>query len=843
MSIHVPGYGCSSAKLVLVGEAPGRHEEDAGRPFVGPSGDLVDEVLHFAGISRDEVYMTNVCKVRPPDNKIEKLSMIGHSIEEFLPQLWLELETLNPNCILAFGNTALEALTGFRGIEKYRGSIMKCSKTGHKVIPTLHPASLIHQSGESMSSWKELWYIKHDARRAVEQSLFPQLRLPDRMLTIAHNSLDVIRFFERYPHEDRAMLDVETFKTFPICIGLAKSRHEAISIPIFDDQIPPHDLAYIWKMLADYLRCPRNKIGAQNSKFDEKRCKQVGLKWHDCWIDMAMGWHVLYSEFPKSLQFICSILTEEPYYKDEGREYNPKKDKIDRLLLYNAKDAVVEFECMEEILRELREEGLEEFFFERIMPLHRLYSDMEDIGIAIDLEIRKSLHKKYSDMREERKRGLIKKIVEYSKCSEDNTFGIIKNGKVRQVRVGDFNCDSPEQVGAMLYGYLNCPLRKDTTEATLKALSNNAVKDTTRKEIIVGVLEDRKLGKTIGTYLEAKPSEDNRIHTTFNINGAESGRTSTSSLKPPVSIHKEGIALQTMTKHEDVTLDVGGGDLRSMFIALAPAYIKQLEVIDLNDYVFIEPDLSQAEDRVVCVLSKDFDALRDMERKNFNYNSHGLKDDRHTKTAIMVCDVRFEDVTDFVRQIGKRTRHAGNYDMGKHQGMITFAKYGIFMSEWKVGKLLDKFHATNPAIRGVFHEDVKQALIDNNSTLVSPHGRRRIFFNRWGEELWKEAYAQIPQATVSDQLKWAMVALKRMLNPLLFMFLLECHDSFLALCHRDFVKDVVPLVRQELERPIDFNRCTLSRDYQLVIPSDIKVGRRWVEKSTAFPDGMEKYKE
>lgn len=811
MPNYVGGYGSSSAKIVVVGEAPGKYEDEQQRPFVGPAGNLLDEILSSSGMDRNECYLTNVVKYRPPDNDLKRLHEIGRTVEEGLPELWNEIEQINPNVIFGLGNTALWALTGNKGIEKWRGSILRAQRTGHKTICSLHPAMLLHEVG-GKTSWKELAIMKMDAKRVAQQSLFPEIRLPQRVLSIARNSLDVIRFLERYSDKDRYAVDVETFKTYPLCVGIAFTPYEALCIPTFDDRIVDHDLAYIWKLLSELLNNPKLKIIAQNGKFDEKRCAQIGLGWHDFWFDTAMGWHVCYSELPKKLQFISSILTEEPYYKDEGGDFNPKKDNVDKLFTYNCKDAVVEFECYELIHQDLKELSLEEFFFDKIMPLHRLYSNLEEVGILIDTQVKKHLGKKYVDLRE--------------KCHE-RILGLIRE------RLGDpgyeFNVNSPKQVGKLLFSDLKCPFRKDTGEDTLKALANNAIKDQTRKDIILGTLEERKISKSINTYINAKVSDDGRMHTQVNINGAESGRTSDSIRRPPVSIEKEGWAFKTLTKHEDITLGAGGADLRAMCIAD-------------DGWTFLEPDLSQAEDRVVAVLSKDFDALRELNRTDYRRNVHGIKDDRHTKTIMMCNDMSFDDVTDFYRQVGKKTRHAGNYDMGKHRAMENFALFGIFLSEWKCGKLLEKFHDANEKIRGIFHADIQSALAMNDCVLISPHGRRRQFFDRWGVDLFKQAYAQIPQATVSDQVKFAMVDLSREFSDKILRFIQESHDSFLALIKNEYIQIVIPRIKYYMERPISFSKCTLSRDYDLVIPCEIKIGKRWIEKNAEYPDGMETYK-
>lgn len=842
MSTYVPGCGCSSAKLFICGEAPGKHEVEQLRPFAGPTGTLLDQALDYAGIGRNECYLTNVVKVRPPNNKLDDLKTIGHSIEEFLPQLWDEITSINPNCILAVGGTALTALTNFKGIEKYRGSILQC-KTGHKVVSTLHPASLMPHEGamSAMHQWKEFAWIKADVKRAAEQSLFKEYRPPQRNLHIAQSSVDVLRFLDKYSDCKKVALDVETFKTYAQCVGLAFNDWDAISIPLFpSEEVPASDMVFIWKLLAEFLQDTNIQIMAQNAKFDEKRCRQIGLDWHDCWFDMAMGWHVLYPEFPKKLQFISSVITEEPYYKDEGTEFNKGKSKEQNLkqwFLYNAKDAVVEFECCQKIQDELLSAGLWEFFWDRIAPLHRLYSDIEDVGILIDEQVRKNLGVKYNKLKNERQAKLIADIANGNAEVAEiyKNFNVMSNGP-------------KNQVAKLLFGFLKFPVRKDTGDDTLKALINNVAKDQRRKDILTGVLEVRKLRKTIGTYIEAEPSlQDStrfgnitrllgpspRIHTQCNINGTETGRTSTGILKPPVSTEKEGIALQTMTKHEDINLDAGGADLRAEFVAD-------------EGFVFLEPDLAQAEDRVVCVLAKDWDALRDYERTTFKFNKAGLKDDRHTTTAMYVCGLGFDAITDWERQIGKKTRHSGNYAVGKHQHMLTLGKSGIFVSEYKAGQQLERFHYENSKIAGVFWADIQQALQDNDCVLYTPFGRRRIFFNRWGPELFKEAYAYIPQSTVSDQVKFAMVRISQRLGAAyktMFMFLEESHDSFLALCHASLVKQAVTLIKEEMTRPIDFRKCTLSRDYDLVIPCDIQIGRRWIAKSEAWPDGMTKYRE
>ena len=97
-------------------------------------------------------------------------------------------------------------------------------------------------------------------------------------------------------------------------------------------------------------------------------------------------------------------------------------------------------------------------------------------------------------------------------------------------------------------------------------------------------------------------------------------------------------------------------------------------------------------------MARDWDALEDYEHTTFKYNKHGPKDDRHNNTASSVCGMDFGAITDSERQVGKKTRHSGNYAVGKHQHMLTLGKSGIFVSEYKAGQQLERFHVENNKI-------------------------------------------------------------------------------------------------------------------------------------------------
>lgn len=803
--IYVPGKGPNNAKLAIVGEAPGLHEERLGYPFAGPTGEMVNDLLSGA---RDRCYLTNVVKVRPPDNDIKKLHLLGRKINDFIPQLQEELNLLRPNAILAFGGTALEALTGYKGIEKYRGSILPSILTTSKVIATIHPASLMHKESEGrMKSWKDLTFIKWDVQRALAQSEFPGIRRTERNLIVARSSLDFWRFRERYAKAPFVAVDIETFRTIPICIAFAFNSREAISVPLFFGDITASDRNQLWKDVADLMADDAVKKIGQNWKFDETQLEYCvnhseffGIQTRAFFFDTMLAFQTLYPELPAKLAFQTSVLTEEPYYKDEGKEYNPKKDKFDRLLLYNAKDAVVTYECFERELEELESRRMDDFFFSRVMPLHAFYRRIEGRGILRDNIAKDSLEEKYKDKLQDLQDEL----------------------DVLTADFGPINANSPKQVAQLIYIGLKIPARKGTDEKTLDALMRNVVKDKTKRRILELILEIRKVRKTLGTYINAETHPDGRLRTGYRII-LETGRTSTSVLKPPVTTRPMGLAFQTITKHGEV-----GNDLRRIFVP-DPGY------------VFIEPDLSQAEARVVAVLAKDERLLKmfkygvDIHRvtagwiwdrtPDLNPFFNETDEEKIRKLVAEINAILKREITEDERQIGKMFRHAGNLGIEKRT-----AGENAGVSEWRAGQILTKFHATNPNIRGIFHAGIVEFLWQNQRTLTNPFGRTRQFLNKWGEELFKEAYAQIPQSTVSDQTKFAMQRIEARARWV--EILQESHDSFLAQIPKEAIGDTLGIIKEELERPIDFSLCSLGEG-TLIIPCEIKLGDNWEEMQKA----------
>jgi len=130
----VPGEGPCPAKIMLIGEAPGREEDLTGRPFVGRAGRLLDRALFDAGLRRSEVFITSVVKCRPPKNRKPKHSEIAACH----PYLEAQMKMLNPEVVCLMGNVAAQAILGMQGIAALRGRILH-----DRCLVTYHPAAVL----------------------------------------------------------------------------------------------------------------------------------------------------------------------------------------------------------------------------------------------------------------------------------------------------------------------------------------------------------------------------------------------------------------------------------------------------------------------------------------------------------------------------------------------------------------------------------------------------------------------------------------------------------------------------------------------------------------------------
>lgn len=147
----VPGEGNPSAGLMCVGEAPGQTEDETGRPFVGAAGKLLDSILEAVDLRREDVFIANVVKCRPPGNR----KPLPDEVSACIPYLWRQIELIRPQVILTLGGTAAESLLGVKkSLGELRGKVH--SYGGIPLVCTYHPAALLRNPNWKKPTWDDV---------------------------------------------------------------------------------------------------------------------------------------------------------------------------------------------------------------------------------------------------------------------------------------------------------------------------------------------------------------------------------------------------------------------------------------------------------------------------------------------------------------------------------------------------------------------------------------------------------------------------------------------------------------------------------------------------------------
>lgn len=344
------------------------------------------------------------------------------------------------------------------------------------------------------------------------------------------------------------------------------------------------------------------------------------------------------------------------------------------------------------------------------------------------------------------------------------------------------NPNSSKQMKEFLYEELRLPIQTDDKTGAITA-DEEALETLFKKfnNPIFKLFGDiRKVRKLLSTYIRAEIDPDGRMRCSYAITGTETGRLSSRE-----SVYGRGTNLQNIPR----------GDLvRSIFVPD-------------NGSLFINADLSQAEARVVAFIAG--------EERLQNLFSDRTRD-IHKQNAAMVFGKRITEVTPEERQLAKTLVHAANYGIGAGK----FAKF-IGSNQARAKELLNQYYALYPSIKR-WHREVEEK-ITKTRILRTPLGRARMFFGRWGPDLFREAIAYVPQSMVSDIINMGIIKAFPNLPPN-WEILLQVHDSILMQIPEEtdpiYIKK---FIEHYFEIPIEINCKTM------IIPVDLKWGYNWAK--------------
>jgi uracil-DNA glycosylase family 4 len=812
---YVPPSGNTEATMAIVGEQPGFQEVRVRKPFVGPSGQGLDECLVMAKVARTSLYLTNVVKdLDKPiaayiniDNRNK--SSVSDEGWTYIKELGEELRKLpRLNIVVAAGNIALLALCSRTGITKWRGSVIESTLVpGLKVIPTFHPATFIPPKFNFLNKPQ----IVEDLRRAKSESEFKDIRRVERRV-ITKPSFDKAISYLNYCYEvgiagQTIDLDIEVINREVDCISFSWTPTESISIPFRDrngDYFTVEQEYEIMLAIAKIIQSPDISKRGASFIFDtqflfhkygirpngELHCTQIAQK-------------IAYPDLLAGLAHVTTMWTDIPYYKEDGKQWiKMGMGSWEEWWTYNGMDSIATHAAHPNQIKELiKQDNLETYDRQRKLIKPLIY--MSERGIRIDSQ------------------GMID-----CKNEEQSKLDSLAQDLYREVGY-EINYNSPAQLMNYFYKDLNIkPYKKKNTQGkfvetsdvdALKRISRRGIKGSEAAQIMLDI---RSLSKRISTYLNiGKVDEDGRYRSSYKPVGAETGRLSSGE-----TIFGTGGNQQNWPH-----------DLLRFFL-FDPGYI---------GYSF---DLSQIENRIVAYVGGVIEQIRAFE--------NGI--DLHRLTASVILGKPYDEISSVdgssslgdgrqsERFWGKKGNHATNYDVGYK----TFALKNE-MTEVESKFILEKIHRGYPQIRGGFHVTI-QNMLKKNRMVTNLMGRNRLFLGpiipslpnvplNACQNTYREGYAQLPQSTTADKI-----------NEHGLEYVYYNQDTFgavelLAQIHDSIVFQIpltVPwieharmltLIKNSLERPLYWH------DTEIKTPTDLSIGlnmckEKMIEiKSKNFP--------
>lgn len=741
------GTGPLNARVMIVGEAPGKREVQEQKPFVGSSGHTLNELLHDAGLLRSECFVTNVCRVQPPSAGYKAADItnfwdtehkrapgpdwtwserlggwVKAPILEGLAILDQEVSLVKPQVIIACGNLALMALTGEHGISKWRGSYL-ATKDGIPVIPMYHPAAVLRQWHLRMYCIRDLWRVR-DLLQGVPINVPNKSYIIRPIYSTVLHTLAMLRsrLFSGPVH---LSCDIETRAGKMACLGIGWSKTEALCIPFMAVERSSYwtleEEAGIVKVLREVLTHPNALISGQNFAYDA----QYILREHGYCPSLAMDTmllhHVCFPGTDKDLGTLSSLYCEHHvYWKDDGKEWLPSMGE-EKLWEYNCDDCVRTFEIAEVLTNTIQRLGL----VDQAVFQHRMWWRVLN-AMLLGLPRDESRRQEFLAYMAQEERDRVDWIVK--------TLGHPLNPK------------SPPQIQRLFYEDFQLPVqlhRKTKRPSTDdEALHKLARYEPLVRPLVSRILELRSIGVFTSTFLNAALDTDGRIRCSYNVAGTETFRLSSSK-----NVFGSGLNLQNVPS--------GGEEEESNLILpnIRMAFIPDegMEVADM--------DLSSADLRIVVAESGEAELQAMLDAGLDPYTEVGKE---------------FYDDPKFSKKDPRRNRFFkpfchGTHYLGTPRGLAE--RLGISVREAE--RTQQWYFRRFPKIPQ-WHTNLKSGL-DTTRTVSNAYGYRRVYFDRIEGTLYNQAAAWIPQSTVGLLINHIWDAVGTHLPQV--QVLLQVHDS------------------------------------------------------------------
>lgn len=747
----VPSVGPEKATLAFVGEAPGFNEVQKQEPFSGPSGKLLNVVMRHHDIKREDVFLSNACLCRPPDNATPPKSAILACRDRLIH----ELQDHEVDTVVVLGNSAAESVLDRSKVTQLRvGHPKETTRLpGVRVIPTLHPAAALRQGNLFP-------YIVTDVGKAV-------IDVPDwtpPQYVVLDSELDALRGLgELEARAERVVVDIEvdiekdTAFDHPnhygmLCVGICYAKGR---VAVFTDRAM--ESPEVRSRLGHLLRT--RPVDAQNGKFDLaglypilgaiKLDFDTMLASYAC--DERPGVH--------GLKYQAVEILGAPQYDDEIKKYvvgGASYANIPRDILYkyNAYDCACTWDLREYYLKKFEKNPDLKRVHDFLVAAGNELMYLELNGMAVDRAYLRELEIQYLEslaaLRDE-----INAIVETS-----------TNDVKQYDKAGGLNPNSPMQIKKYLgdRGVIVPTTDKDMMETVHERLEKMGKTDHEVYRFVTALLRHRREAKLYGTYVKGirKRLYGGRVFPTFMLHGTTTGRLA--------------------CRNPNVLNIPRESSIRRLFVPAKPGN------------VFVSTDYSQAELRVLSYLAGDAyfrDIFKDTSRDVFNELTPILYPGK-TKD-IIYAQPNGPAIWKDMRVRVKAFVYGLNY--GREAYSIA-QEFGIPTGQAK--SMQANFFRVIPEIVA-FREDVVRRVL-RGEDLVTPWGRHKrtmLITNENKKDTIKESLAFLPQSTASDMCMSAFVKSRQELRGIAFIRN-TIYDAILYECHPDDVEEAKAIVERNM---------------------------------------------
>ena len=778
------GYGPDKdVDVLIVGEAPGKQDDDRGRPFQpgSPAGEKLYECLTETKLSDYKIRYTNTVRCRPPNNR----PPTAEEITACRPYLLEEIEKTNPKTLLLTGNSALKLLgSGMRTVTKERGRIL--DHEGRKAVVSLHPSAVARK-------WEDTTLLITDMNlvKSVLDGSTEEVRNYKVLRT-----LDDIRALEKYLRTaEEFSFDIESrsfdWKTEPLlCIQICPKPGHVFVIPIkgkdLEPMWSPEEEKEVWRLIGDMFKSPAKKI-AQNGKFDNKFLWQNGVKTDVVDFDTILAHHLIDENIPKKLEVLAGYYLGWESWDAEVRKIVHKRsltfDIIPNDILW--KYAAYDSDATLRLSHLFKDKVPKKLFHEIVIPMQRVLMHMEMCGVYIDQAQLQENSERYAGLIEETERDIFDTVGTEFKLGSPMQLGKIIFGPVHEGGLG-IPCLSRTKTGSP-------STRKEDLEELIEYLHTRPeeefllVSKEKAIEILSKIREYRNIKHWKNTFIDGSDGTkglrrwirpDSRVYPNYQQFGTDTGR---------------------IAGREPNLMNIPRDDkLRNMFAAP-------------EGWLFVESDYSQVENRVVALLSgakKLLDAMR---------QGHDI----HRVAASALYGVPAEEVTYDQRNLAKFVTHGLNY--GRSIPSIA-AEHGMTNAE--ATNFVAEYFSGMPEQAGWMLNQVQKA--KNREPITNVFGRTRHFPQKITSHEERQALNFPVQSTAADMLSRSSVRLfDRFQKENLWLsevkMTMTLHDALFFEIKEDSMDKVGKIIVEEMEAVVP------ELDYGF--PTEVTVGKKWKDEN------------